>query len=100
MQENSLLVASEIKAFLPLGWKAEWDLRSLLDDGWLHDERTLFRGVQKARLPVPARQNNTNAPLPDPTGLFYDLLRRKTKGHSARIDFGRGTTERSNSSRC
>ncbi|KAK0270690.1 hypothetical protein LTR35_013972 [Friedmanniomyces endolithicus] len=42
-----LLVAAEMKAFLPLGWEPEWDVRSLKDAGWNHDTRTLFKGVQK-----------------------------------------------------
>ncbi|KAF2151719.1 asparagine synthase [Myriangium duriaei CBS 260.36] len=49
VQGGRLLVAAEIKAFLPLGWKAEWDVRSLRDAGWNHDERTLFSGVAKIR---------------------------------------------------
>jgi asparagine synthase (glutamine-hydrolysing) len=44
---NRLLLASEAKAFLPLGWKAKWDVRSIVEDGWLHDQRTLFKGVSK-----------------------------------------------------
>ncbi|TKA49358.1 hypothetical protein B0A54_00024 [Friedmanniomyces endolithicus] len=44
-----LLVAAEMKAFLPLGWEPEWDVRSLKDAGWNHDTRTLFKGVQKIR---------------------------------------------------
>ena len=36
-----------MKAFLPLGWEPEWDVRSLKDAGWNHDTRTLFKGVQK-----------------------------------------------------
>ena len=47
--DGRLLVASEAKAFLPLGWKPEWDVPSILEDGWLNDERTLFRGVRKIR---------------------------------------------------
>ncbi|KAK6389737.1 hypothetical protein LTR65_006219 [Meristemomyces frigidus] len=47
--ERRLLVASEMKAFLPLGWEPEWDVRSLKDAGWNHDTRTLFKGVQKIR---------------------------------------------------
>jgi asparagine synthase (glutamine-hydrolysing) len=47
IQEKRLLVASEAKAFLPFGWKPEWDVRSLIEDGWLHDERTIFKGVNK-----------------------------------------------------
>jgi asparagine synthase (glutamine-hydrolysing) len=53
MVYNRLLVSSEAKAFLPLGWKAEWDVRSLIEEGWLHDERTIFKGVRKARITCP-----------------------------------------------
>ena len=42
-----LLIASEAKALLPLGWKAEWDVRSLRDAGWNTEDRTIFRGLQK-----------------------------------------------------
>ncbi|EON67269.1 asparagine synthase (glutamine-hydrolyzing) [Coniosporium apollinis CBS 100218] len=48
-QDGRLLVAAEAKAFLPLGWRPEWDVKSLLDAGWNHDERTLFKGVAKIR---------------------------------------------------
>ncbi|OQO14973.1 hypothetical protein B0A48_00355 [Cryoendolithus antarcticus] len=44
-----MLIAAEMKAFLPLGWKPEWDVRSLKDAGWNHDERTIFAGVGKIR---------------------------------------------------
>lgn len=44
-----LLVASEAKAFLPLGWEPEWDVRSILDGGFHHDERTMFKGVTALR---------------------------------------------------
>ena len=44
---GKLMVASEMKAFLPLGWKPEWDVGSLVDGGWNTDTRTIFRGVQK-----------------------------------------------------
>jgi asparagine synthase (glutamine-hydrolysing) len=47
VQDGRLLIAAEIKAFLPLGWKPEWDVKSLLDAGWNHDERTLFKGIAK-----------------------------------------------------
>ena len=47
VQKKNLLVASEAKAFIPLGWRPEWDVRSLVEDGWLHDERTIFKGVNK-----------------------------------------------------
>lgn len=48
--EGKLLVASEMKAFLPLGWKPEWDVGSLVDGGWNTDARTIFRGVRKVCL--------------------------------------------------
>ncbi|WVF68263.1 asparagine synthase (glutamine-hydrolyzing) [Kwoniella sp. CBS 6097] len=44
-----LEVAAEIKAFLGLGWKAEWDVRSIVEAGYGHDTRTLFKGVNKLR---------------------------------------------------
>jgi asparagine synthase (glutamine-hydrolysing) len=47
IQDKRLLVASEAKAFLAFAWKPEWDVRSLIGDGWLHDERTIFKGVYK-----------------------------------------------------
>ncbi|KAI7491065.1 asparagine synthase [Hortaea werneckii] len=49
VQNGRLLVAAEQKAFLPLGWQPEWDVRALRDAGWNHDTRTLFKGVQKIR---------------------------------------------------
>ena len=52
MQQGRLLVASEMKAFLPLGWQPEWDVGSLRGAGWNHDVRTVFRGVQKVRAPL------------------------------------------------
>ncbi|KAL9585296.1 MAG: hypothetical protein Q9212_001620, partial [Teloschistes hypoglaucus] len=44
---SKLLLASEAKAFLPLGWKPRWDVRAIVDAGWMFDDRTLFRGVRK-----------------------------------------------------
>lgn len=44
---SKLLVASEAKAFLPMGWKPRWDVRAIADAGWMFDDRTLFRGVRK-----------------------------------------------------
>lgn len=42
-----LLVAAEIKAFMPLDWQPEWDVESLIEGGWNFDDRTLFRDVRK-----------------------------------------------------
>ena len=47
--DGRLLVAAEAKAFLPLRWKPEWDVRALMDEGWQFGCRTLFKGVQKVR---------------------------------------------------
>lgn len=44
---GTLLVGSEIKAFLPLGWKAEWDMDSVVNNGAWFDYRTCFKGVYK-----------------------------------------------------
>lgn len=47
IQDGRLLIAAEAKAFLPLGWEPEWDVKSLLDGGWNHDQRTIFKNVSK-----------------------------------------------------
>ncbi|KKZ62743.1 asparagine synthase (glutamine-hydrolyzing) [[Emmonsia] crescens] len=44
---DRILIAAESKAFLPLGWKPEWDVGAILEGGWLVDDRTLFKGVKK-----------------------------------------------------
>ncbi|KAF2839927.1 glutamine-hydrolyzing asparagine synthase [Patellaria atrata CBS 101060] len=45
--EGRLLMAAEAKAFLPMGWKPEWDVAAIVDGGWQMDDRTLFNGVKK-----------------------------------------------------
>ncbi|KAF8157456.1 putative asparagine synthase [Mycena galopus ATCC 62051] len=47
VSNNRILFASEIKAFMGLGWKAEWDIDSIVHNGEVSDERTVFKGVQK-----------------------------------------------------
>lgn len=49
VQNGRLLVAAEAKAFLPLGWQPEWDVKSIVEGGWNFDTRTLFAGVKKVR---------------------------------------------------
>lgn len=44
---GALFVASEIKAFLPLGWKAEWDIESIVNNGPYLNQKTCFKGVRK-----------------------------------------------------
>lgn len=45
--ESKILMASEIKAFLPLGWEPEWDVKAIATCAWQLDDRTLFKGVRK-----------------------------------------------------
>ncbi|KAH0524189.1 hypothetical protein TsFJ059_009089 [Trichoderma semiorbis] len=45
--EKRLLVASEAKAFLPLGWQPEWDIGAIVDGGYMNGERTVFKDVHK-----------------------------------------------------
>ncbi|KAL8800547.1 MAG: hypothetical protein Q9182_005102 [Xanthomendoza sp. 2 TL-2023] len=47
VHDDTLLLASEAKALLPFGWRPEWDVRSIIDKGWLTEERTLFKGLRK-----------------------------------------------------
>lgn len=47
VSDGRLLIASEMKAFLPLGWKAEWDIESVVHSGDFSDDRTVFKGVNK-----------------------------------------------------
>ena len=44
---DQLLLASEAKALLPFGWRPEWDVRSIMDLGWVTEERTIFKGLRK-----------------------------------------------------
>jgi asparagine synthetase B (glutamine-hydrolysing) len=45
--DGRLLIASEMKAFLPFGWKAQWDIDSVVQNGDFSDDRTIFKGVNK-----------------------------------------------------
>lgn len=45
--DDKVLFAAEMKAFLPMGWKPEWDVRGITDSGWILDDRTMFKGVRK-----------------------------------------------------
>ncbi|RYO99265.1 hypothetical protein DL763_001629 [Monosporascus cannonballus] len=44
---NRVLLAAETKAFLPMGWQPEWNVRAITDSGWMMDDRTVFKGVRK-----------------------------------------------------
>lgn len=43
--KGRLLLASEMKAFLAYGWKAEWDVESIVQMGEFTDMRTVFKGT-------------------------------------------------------
>ncbi|KAJ7689616.1 putative asparagine synthase [Mycena rosella] len=47
VSKGCILFGSEIKAFMGLGWQAEWDIESIVDNAELGDERTVFQGVRK-----------------------------------------------------
>ncbi|KAJ6573581.1 putative asparagine synthase, partial [Mycena vulgaris] len=47
ISNGRILFAREMKAFMGLGWNAEWDIDSIVHSGDLGDERTVFKGVFK-----------------------------------------------------
>ncbi|KAJ7599771.1 putative asparagine synthase [Mycena floridula] len=47
MVDGRLLLASEMKALPPLGWKPKWDVDSIVNMGEYNDDRTVFKGVYK-----------------------------------------------------
>lgn len=48
--DGNLIIGAEIKALGPLGLKSEWDVQSIADKGYTHDQRTIFKGVHKVSL--------------------------------------------------
>ncbi|KAI1628305.1 hypothetical protein EDD37DRAFT_304187 [Exophiala viscosa] len=49
VQNGQLLVAAEMKVFLPLGWKPEWDVKSIVGGDFQIGNLTIFKRVQKVR---------------------------------------------------
>ncbi|KAF7370868.1 Asparagine synthetase domain-containing protein [Mycena sanguinolenta] len=47
VSNGCVMFGSEIKTFMGLGWKAEWDLDSIVQNGVFGDARTVFKGVKK-----------------------------------------------------
>lgn len=47
MFKGCIMFASEMKAFMGLGWQAEWDIDSIVHSGDFGGERTVFKGAQK-----------------------------------------------------
>ncbi|KAI5927055.1 asparagine synthase [Camillea tinctor] len=44
---DKLLIAAEVKAFLPLGWKPEWDVESIALMSCYYAGRTVFKDVRR-----------------------------------------------------
>ncbi|KAK8001588.1 amidase chyE [Apiospora marii] len=44
---RELWIAAEMKAFLPLGWKPEWDAKAIALDTWALVSNTAFKGVKR-----------------------------------------------------
>jgi hypothetical protein len=63
---GSLIIGAEIKALGPLGLKPEWDVQSIADKGYAHDQRTVFKGVHKVSLP--AHNHQTPILMPHRSG--------------------------------
>ena len=49
IQNGELMLAAEMKAFLPMGWKPEWDVKSIAGGDFQIASATIFKGVQKVR---------------------------------------------------
>lgn len=47
IQGGELWIASEQKAWLGLGWEAEWDVRAIATGGWMQDAGTIFKGCYR-----------------------------------------------------
>ncbi|KAB8218387.1 hypothetical protein BDV33DRAFT_192769 [Aspergillus novoparasiticus] len=47
MVGNRLLVATEMKSFLPFGWKPEWNVIAIREGAWMNGSQMLFKGVQR-----------------------------------------------------
>ncbi|PWY83434.1 asparagine synthetase [Aspergillus heteromorphus CBS 117.55] len=47
--DGRLLVATEMKSFLPFGWRPEWDVVSLQEKGWMYGPGMFFKGVYRVR---------------------------------------------------
>lgn len=45
--KDRVLFAAEIKAFIPLGWKPQWNAAAIATCSWMSGCQTLFKGVNK-----------------------------------------------------
>ncbi|OJJ04830.1 hypothetical protein ASPVEDRAFT_86211 [Aspergillus versicolor CBS 583.65] len=67
---NKLLVATEMKSFLPFGWQPEWSVENLLRKGWLWDTQLYFKGVHRLDPGQYLISRNYSAPE---IGTYWDL---------------------------
>ena len=49
IQNDELWISTEMKAFLPLGWQAEWDVPAIVEGHFQIGPQTIFKGVQKVQ---------------------------------------------------
>ncbi|CAI7660554.1 unnamed protein product [Penicillium glandicola] len=67
---NQLLVATEMKCFLPFGWKPEWDVQDLRECGWMFGAGTVFKGVQSV---APGHYIISRSFKPVQDAVYWDL---------------------------
>ncbi|KAL6713362.1 hypothetical protein ACLMJK_008827 [Lecanora helva] len=49
VQNEELMVAAEMKALVPLGWKPNWNVKGIIDGNFQAGSGTIFQDVQKVR---------------------------------------------------
>ena len=47
VQDGELMMAAEMKAFMPLGWNPQWNVDGIVSDGFQGGSRTIFKNVNK-----------------------------------------------------
>ncbi|KAB8247961.1 hypothetical protein BDV35DRAFT_391535 [Aspergillus flavus] len=69
MVGNRLLVATEMKSFLPFGWKPEWDVTAIREGAWMNGSQMFFKGVQRLAPGQYMVSQNFNPPE---VGTYWD----------------------------
>jgi asparagine synthetase B (glutamine-hydrolysing) len=52
VSNGCIMFGSEMKAFMGLGWQAEWDMESIVTYADFGDERTVFKGAKKVNTSI------------------------------------------------
>ena len=52
VHDGELMVAAEMKAFIPLGWNPQWNVDGIMDGGFQIGSGTIFKNVKKVSLQV------------------------------------------------